>query len=52
LEAVKTSDFEPQPDGTIAPPSIEIDFRKSIHERCPLSWLMEETTRALLEASK
>src|SRR6516225_336807 len=50
LAGIKTSDFEPQPDGTIAPPSIEIDFRKRIHERCPLSWFMEETTKALLDS--
>jgi hypothetical protein len=50
LKGVKTSDFEPQPDGTIAPPSIEIDFRKSGHDRCPISWFMEETTKALLDS--
>jgi hypothetical protein len=50
LKGVKTTDFEPQPDGTIAPPSIEIDFRKSTHDRCPISWFMEETTKALLDS--
>jgi hypothetical protein len=50
LKGVKTSDFEPQLDGTIAPPSIEIDFRKSVHDRCPISWFMEETTKALLDS--
>jgi hypothetical protein len=49
LKGVKTSDFEPQPDGTIALPSIEINFRKSSHDRCPISWFMEETTKALLD---
>jgi hypothetical protein len=29
LEAVETRDFELQPDGTVADPSIEINFRKS-----------------------
>jgi hypothetical protein len=47
---VKAVDFEPQSDGTIAPPSIEIDFRKTAHDRCPISWFMEETTKALLDS--
>jgi hypothetical protein len=50
LEGVKTSDFAPQSDGTIAPPSIEVAFRKSAHDRCPISWFMEETTKALLDS--
>jgi hypothetical protein len=50
LEGVKTSDFEPQPDGTIAPPSIEINFRKSAHDRCTISSFMEETTKTLLDS--
>jgi hypothetical protein len=50
LKGVKTSDFEPQPDGTIAPPWIEIDFRKTAHDRCPISWFMEETTKALVDS--
>jgi hypothetical protein len=50
LKGVETSDFMPQPNGTIAPPSIEIDFRKSSHHRCPVSWFMEETTKALLDS--
>jgi len=50
VRGVKTSDFEPLPDGTIEPPSIEIDFRKSTHDRCPISWFMEETTKALLDS--
>jgi hypothetical protein len=49
LKGVKTSDFEPQPDGTIAAPTIEIDFRKSSQDRCPISWFMEEGTKALLD---
>jgi hypothetical protein len=50
FKGVKTSDFEPQPDGTIALPSIEIDFRKSSHDRCPVSWFMEGTTTSLLDS--
>jgi hypothetical protein len=50
LKGVETSDFMPQSNGTIAPPSIEIDFRKSTHDRCPISWFMEETTKALLDS--
>jgi len=49
-EGVKTADFEPQANGTIALPSIEIDFRKSSHDRCPISWFMEQTTKALLDS--
>lgn len=50
LNGVKTKDFEPQADGTIAPPTIEIDFRKSAHDRCPVSWFMQETMKALLDS--
>jgi hypothetical protein len=50
LEGVQTADFEAQADGTIAVPSIEIDFRKSSHDRCPISWFMEQTTQALLDS--
>jgi hypothetical protein len=50
LPGVKTSDFEPLPDGTIALPSIEIDFRKSSHDRCAISWFMEQATTALLDS--
>jgi hypothetical protein len=47
---VKTADFRPQADGSIMPPSIEIDFRESRHDLCPVSWLMEQTLTALLDA--
>jgi hypothetical protein len=50
LSGVKTSDFEPQADSTIAPPTIEIDFRKSVQDRCPISWFMQETVKALLDS--
>lgn len=47
LKGVKTLDFEPQPDGTIIPPTIEIAFRKSVQERCSISLFMEESTKAM-----
>jgi hypothetical protein len=50
LKGVTTKDFEAQGDGTIEPPSIEIDFRKSSHDRCPISWFMDEMTKALLDS--
>ena len=50
LRGVKTSDFEAQPDGTIALPSIEIDFRKSTHDRCSISSFMEGMMKALLDS--
>jgi hypothetical protein len=50
LKGVTTADFEPQADGKIAVPSIEIDFRKSQHDRCPISWFMEQITHTLLDA--
>jgi hypothetical protein len=48
LKGVTTRDFEPQPDGTLARPTIEIDFRKSHQERCDISFLMEELSKAAL----
>jgi hypothetical protein len=50
LEGVQTSDFALQPDGVIAAPSIKIDFRGSVHERCPISWFMQEVTKALIDS--
>jgi hypothetical protein len=50
LKGVVTTDFELQQDGTIAPPTIAIDFRQTSQERCPISWFMEETERALLSS--
>ena len=50
LKGVTTSDFEPQSDGTIALPSIEIDFRNTSHDRCPISRFMEQVTKALLDS--
>lgn len=48
LEGVKTADFAPQPDGTIAPPTIEVDFRKSVLPRSSISSFMHEVTCAML----
>jgi hypothetical protein len=50
LKGVTTKDFELQSDGMIAPPTIEVDFRQSSQERCPVLWFMEETRKALLNA--
>ena len=47
LEGVKTSDFAPQADGTIAPPTIEVDFRKSVLHRRSISSFMQEVTQAM-----
>lgn len=48
ISGVTTRDFEPQPDGGIAVPSIEINFRQSIQDRCSISWFMEQMTEAIL----
>ena len=47
---METRDFEPKPDGMIALPSIEINFRGSAHNRCAISSFMEETTKTLLDS--
>jgi hypothetical protein len=47
LEGVKVWDFVPQANGTIAPPSIEVGFRKSTLQRCSISAFMQEVTEAL-----
>jgi hypothetical protein len=47
LQGVKTTDFQLMADGTLSPPTIEIDFRKTKHERCPVSWFMDESTKSL-----
>jgi hypothetical protein len=47
LQGVKTGDFQLMADGTLSPPTIEIDFRKTKHERCPVSWFMDESTKTL-----
>jgi hypothetical protein len=50
VKGVETSDFTPLPDGTVERPSIKIDFRKTVHERCPVSWFMQETVKALADS--
>jgi hypothetical protein len=50
LKGVKTADFEPQADGGIAVPSIEIDFRKSKQDRCSISCFMEQTLWSLVDS--
>lgn len=50
LKGVKTTDFTPEADGSIAVPSVEIEFRKSKHERCSISWFMAETTKSLADS--
>lgn len=50
LPGVTTKDFEMQPDGTIAVPTIEIDFRQTTFPRCPAASFMDETKKALLNA--
>lgn len=47
LSGIKTSDFELQQDGSIAPPTIEINFRQSTLSRCAISSFMEEVTEAM-----
>jgi len=50
LKGVIVRDFELQADGTIAPPTIEVDFRQSSCERCSVSRFTEELGKALLQA--
>jgi len=47
LAGVETRDFELQPDGTIAPPTIEIDFRESSQKCCSISSFMEVVTQEM-----
>lgn len=49
LPGATTRDFELQADGTIAPPTIEINFRKSVVERCPISLFMKQIEEGLLD---
>jgi hypothetical protein len=49
-KGVTILDFQLQSDGSLSPPTIEINFRKTSHARSPISSFMEETTRALLSA--
>jgi hypothetical protein len=47
---VTTADFKPQPDGTIASPSIAVDFRGSYQDLCPVSRFMSQVTTTLIDA--
>jgi hypothetical protein len=47
---VKTAEFKPLADGSMIPPSIEIDFRGSKQELCSISWLMEQVILRLIDA--
>jgi hypothetical protein len=47
-KGVITKDFVLEQDGTIAPPTIEIDFRQSTQHRCSISMFMDEAAKALL----
>lgn len=49
-EGVTTTDFRLEQNGTIAPPTIAVDFRQTSHDRCPVSWFMEVTQKALLDS--
>jgi hypothetical protein len=47
-EGVTTIDFEMQPDGSVGPPTIEVNYRKSKLARCSISSFMDEVTKSLL----
>ena len=49
-EGVTTTDFQLEQNGTIASPTIAIDFRQTSHERCPVSSFMEGAEKALLDS--
>lgn len=49
-KAVTITDFALEPDGTIAPPTIAIDFRKTSLARCSISLFIEEIKKALLSS--
>lgn len=46
-KGVVVRDFSMEIDGSIAPPTVELDFRKSKLPRCSVSSLMEELSEAL-----
>jgi len=49
LSGVTTSDFMAEPNGMISLPWIEIDFRGGKHDRCQISWFMEQSANSLLD---
>ena len=49
-QGVTITDFHLQSDGNVVLPSIEIDYRGSRHDKCPVGWFMTETSKALRNA--
>lgn len=49
LPGVVVRDFEPEPDGTIAVPTIEVNFRGSSLERTRISSFMSQVAMHLLD---
>lgn len=49
LPGVVVRDFEPEPDGGVAVPTIEVNFRGSALERCHISSFMSQVERHLLD---
>lgn len=49
LSGVVVRDFEPEPDGRIAVPSIEVNFRGSSLERISISSFMSQVSKHLLD---
>lgn len=49
VRGVVVKDFAMRADGSINPPTIRVDFRGSIQEEAPLSWIMVEISKAILD---
>jgi hypothetical protein len=49
LQGATTWDFELQADGRITPPTIAINFRKSVLDRCLVSHFMKQVEEGLLD---
>jgi hypothetical protein len=49
LPGVVVRDFEPEPDGSIALPTIEVNFRGSSLDRCRISSFMSQVEKHLLD---
>lgn len=45
-----TRDFALEPDGQVWLPSVELDFRSSVVQRCSISDFMAESTKVLLDS--
>lgn len=50
LPGAVVRDFDPELDGRVAPPTIEVNFRGSALERCRISSFMSQVERHLLDA--